>query len=279
MNRTAYGAELPRPALVVAILLALAGPLRLTAAERTEQLRELLRGALEAFDQAVAAARSNPLQAEQLYRRAAADFEALVASGVRNASLEYNLGNTYFRLGDTGRAVLHFRRALRLDPRHADTTANLEYVRQRVKPSLAPPGGQGLTDRLLFWRYNTSRGQRFWTAAILSAAGWLLLLLARWRWQSGLLLAAALVSIGLGLANAGLIFLELREERIEPAAVLVRGEHILRRGRGEAYEPARSEPLGPGIELRVLEQRADWVRVRLRNGETGWLPAISVERI
>jgi tetratricopeptide (TPR) repeat protein len=259
-------------------VLALAIPAILTAAERTEQLRELLRGALEAFDQAVAAARSNPSQAEQLYRRAAADFEALVASGVRNASLDYNLGNTYFRLGDPGRAVLHYRRALRLDPRHADAAANLEYVRQRVKPYLESPASQELTRRLLFWQHNTSRGQRFWAAAIFSAAGWLLLL-ARWRWRSGLLLGAGLVSIGLGLANAGLIVLELREEQSEPAAVLVRGEHVLRRGRGEAYEPARSEPLGPGVELRVLEQRADWVRVRLRNGETGWLPAAGVERV
>lgn len=260
------------------LLLLLAGTSRLAAAERAERLRELLRGALDAFDQAVSASRSNPSRAEQLYRRAAADFEALAASGVRNASLEYNLGNTYFRLGDLGRAVLHYRRALRLDPRHTDASANLEYVRQRVKPYLSPTAGTELTRRLLFWQYGTSRQQRFWAAAIFSAAGWLLLLL-RLRWPSGPLLVAALTCISLGLANGGLIAWELRSEQLEPAAVLVRGEHVLRRGRGEAYEPARSEALGPGVELRVLEERAGWVRVRLRNDETGWLPAQAVERV
>ena len=125
--------------MLLALMLAVAPAYGLCAPARAddgalspERQREILRDALSAFDDAVATARDNPARAEQLYRQAAAAFERLVADGVRSAALEYNLGNTRFRLGDLGRAVLHYRRAQRLDPGDAKLAENLrENERKR----------------------------------------------------------------------------------------------------------------------------------------------------
>ena len=84
-------------------------------AKRYDEARQILRDALNAFDDAVARVQNNPTEARELYRRAAASFEALTTAGLRNAALEYNLGNTYFRLDELRRAIVHYRRALRLD--------------------------------------------------------------------------------------------------------------------------------------------------------------------
>ncbi len=63
------------------------------------------------------------------YEEAIRGFEALASSGV-SASLLYNLGNSYARAGQSGRAILNYERALRLAPGDPDIRANLELVRK-----------------------------------------------------------------------------------------------------------------------------------------------------
>lgn len=64
---------------------------------------------------------------------AAADLyrEALTACGP-NTTLYYNLGNTCFRLGQTGKAVLNYERALRVDPSNSDARDNLRFVLSKI---------------------------------------------------------------------------------------------------------------------------------------------------
>lgn len=243
-----------------------------------EQQAELARSALEAFDRAAAASRDDPGRAMSLYRESAARFESLLESGVRSSALEYNLGNAYFRAGDLGRAILHYRRAQRLDPSRADTAANLDYARRRVEPLFSPSASSDLGDRLLFWNRTLSIQTRFRIAAVASLAGWALLCV--WLWRRATYLAAlGGVAVALGTANAASVAWQLRDETLRPHAVLCAANQVLRQGRGEGYDPVLSQPLGEGVEVRVLDTRGEWVEVRLVDGTRGWLPAASIERI
>jgi tetratricopeptide (TPR) repeat protein len=240
--------------------------------------REILRAALSAFDQAVEVARENPARAVQLYHQAEADFLALREAGVHNASLEYNLGNVYFRLGDLGRAILHYRRAAALKPGDERLVANLRYARDRVEPRVAPSGESRLAHQLLFWHYGVSPARRFWALMALTAAGWLLMFVwLRWR-QRGVLIAG-LVAAAAALAAGTSLLWQMHDEAHYPQAVIVGNETPLRLGRGEGSDLALKQPLGPGVELRILQQRGDWVEVRLPNDQTGWLPATGIERV
>ncbi|MGE0479798.1 MAG: hypothetical protein AB7Q17_04935 [Phycisphaerae bacterium] len=264
----------------VAMLVALFAIPALAASESLshDAQREILQKALAAFDQAVNVARRDESQAERLYRDAAAGFESLAAAGVRNAALEYNLGNTFFRLNDLGRAILHYRRAARLAAPAADLVANLEYARARVTPQFAPSGESRLFRQLFAWHVQTSRMSRLQAAGIAALIGSAALLLRlRWRnpalaWVAGGALAVA------GLA-AGSLVVQLRDEAAAPPAVVIRADTTLRLGRGEGYDPALAAPLGAGVELRIINERGDWLEIRLPTGVTGWLPAAAVERV
>lgn len=54
------------------------------------------------------------------------------------AALHFNLGNCALKSGDLGRAILEYRRALRLDPGFGPARANLEAAR-RLLPARVPP--------------------------------------------------------------------------------------------------------------------------------------------
>lgn len=243
---------------------------------------ESARGALAqdagmTFDQAIEQVHRNPDRARELFRQAADRYEALANDGVQNPNLEFNLGNTYYRLHDLGRAILHYRRGLRLQPSHTRLRANLAYAREHVQPSLAPPAGNQLLRSILFLHYDTSTTARWWACVAAGVIGWGCLL-ARLRWQRPVLLTAGAIGAVVGFTLGLSVLWDLQHARARPPAVVV-AEGTLRLGRGEGYEPALSQPLGPGVELRILEQRADWVHVELQDGKTGWLRADAVLRI
>jgi len=264
-------------ALVCGLLAELSDPVAAQPLSPARQ-RQVLREALALYDEAVAVSRTDPTQAAEMFRRSAAGLLALRAAGVRNAALEYNLGNVYFRLGELGRAVLHYRRAEQLSPHDHRLRANLRYARQRVEPNIAPSGQSRLVRQLAFWHYQTSPRQRFWALIVLSSIGWSLLF--AWLLRGYRLVAAGgLICVLLGLGSAASLLWQMVDERRHPHAVVINSEAYLRLGRGMGADLALKQALGPGVELRILRRHGEWVEVQLPSEQTGWLPADSLELV
>src|SRR5207237_6004412 len=78
-------------------------------------------------------AKANQAYSEGRFQEAAEGYESLVQSGQRNTNLFYDLGNAYYRLGNFGKAILNYERALALDPRHPEADANLRLARDEAR--------------------------------------------------------------------------------------------------------------------------------------------------
>ena len=64
--------------------------------------------------------KANSLYDAGNFSAAAATYQQEIHAGHYSSDLFFNLGNTYYRLGDLGRAVINYQRALLLEPRHAE---------------------------------------------------------------------------------------------------------------------------------------------------------------
>ena len=88
---------------------------------------------------------SNQLLAQQAYRaydqgrygEAAQLYQRLAESPAASAEVHYDLGNCHFKLGDLGRAILEYRRALARDPSLAPAQKNLELARRLLPARVA----------------------------------------------------------------------------------------------------------------------------------------------
>lgn len=264
--------------LVATLALLLSAEARADGGLSPQRQQEILHEALRAYDQAVAASRSDPQRAEDLYREASGGFRALIDAGIRNAALEYNLGNVHFRLGELGRAIVHYRRAERLAPGDVRLARNLRYARDRVEPVITPAGESLLTRQLFFWHFNTSPAQRFVALVLFQVVAYGCLV--AWIWTKRRSLAwVGIVAALLGGVVAGSLWHQLRQESRYPDAVVVDGSIQLRLGRGENADPALKQPLGRGVEVQIRQRLDRWVRVELRDGTTGWLPADAIEPV
>ncbi|HYD48238.1 MAG TPA: BatD family protein, partial [Terriglobales bacterium] len=110
----------------------------------------------------------NSAYAAGRYEEARQAYEAVLRSGWESAAVRFNLGNSYFKLGRKGLAIVHYERAAQLAPRDPDIEANLSFARSAT----------GADDcRPLWWqRLAFPLATRFTSAGLLQSA--LLLLTA-----------------------------------------------------------------------------------------------------
>lgn len=255
----------------------IAGAASTQAAPHAALAAELGR-AIEEFDQAQEIRTANPDGARLLLNSAAQRFESVIAAGVANGYLEYNLGNTYLQLADVGRAILHYRRAQRLIPRDPLLAENLGVARTRALLNIPPARSSAVYRSLFFWHYQTSPSGRYITALVAYVLFWILLALRASFPRPGLLMSAILAAL-VALAAGGSLAVQRWQDRTAPDAVVIANDVAVYKGPAATYQKQFEQPLQAGVEVRVREERGDWRRIELSDGSSGWVPKDSVEPV
>ncbi|MBV9130491.1 MAG: tetratricopeptide repeat protein [Verrucomicrobia bacterium] len=204
------------------------------------------------------------------YEAAKVNYLQLVRAGQYSAELFYNLGNVWFKLGDQGRAILNYERALLLNPSLEEAGSNLRTVLKIVGNDDQPT----LRDRIGVYAdyFPLAASIAFWIFAfsIFFASQKYLRFIVFWRRLcivAGfvfLLSAAACVWIGSGAkeANRALIIGSAADLKYGPAV------------------SARSvESLQIGERVQLISERGDWTFCRASTGDLGWILTRKAERI
>lgn len=71
------------------------------------------------------------------YSKAIEEYNKILDLGIDSGPLYYNMGNSYFKSGKLGMAILYYAKARRLMPYDSDLKANLNYARSLVETSAA----------------------------------------------------------------------------------------------------------------------------------------------
>jgi len=199
-------------------------------------------------------------------------WESLAREGLEDSRLWYNLGNAYFQRGRIGEAILGYRRALRLAPRDRELRDNLSLARARRPDGSAGDAGGGFTQRGWRWvRRSLSPGELAVLGLILLWTGTALLLLGILRAVSWKRLRWPLVAVGLllPLISAAAWTAEWQDWSGNEA-VLLAPVVAVNSGPGEDFITLFE--IHEGAELRVREERGNWVRVSLGEDLEGWIP-------
>ncbi|WP_336616508.1 tetratricopeptide repeat protein [Bacteroides acidifaciens] len=214
------------------------------------------------------------------YAAAIQVYEALLKNG-EAADVYYNLGNSYYKIGEIAKAVLNYERALLLQPGNNDIRANLEVARTKTIDKVEP------IPEIFFVS---------WTKSLInsmSVDAW-----ATWGIISFILLIVALyffifskrITWKKAGFISGIIFLI-----ITICANLFASEqkeHLINRNEAIIMNPSitvRSTPSENGTSLFILHEgrkvsikdnsMKEWKEIRLEDGKVGWIPASAIEVI
>ena len=208
-------------------------------------------------------AKANADYAAGHFPEAIAGYESLVRGHQWNPALFYDLGNAYFRKGDSGRAILNYERA----------RAQSESCRSAGEPTVgARPGARSRTRSGLIEAHLSflNRDQYAWlaAAAFWSAATIFCGFLFRPATGGGLDFRTGLVGHTAGAAFAAYQF-ETGSAGHDLA--IVTSKNI--QARLATAESAGSVlQLPAGSEIKILSTRGDWSYAALPNDLRGWIP-------
>lgn len=224
----------------------------------------------EEFRIASEAGEANPQAAKEAYLRAAEIFTQIIRSGVKNADIYYNLGNCYFQAKDYPMAILQYRRALIYDSGDAKINSNLATAHRMLNTENVPESSGGFLSQILSANssipllikeyFNKISYALFWGGLI----GFLLL---RKRVAKKKFLIIAIVW-WLSLVSVALVsyFATTNSD-----GVILTGEVVARKGDGDNYSAAFTEPLPAGTEFVLLEKRGEWLKIELSEDKKCWI--------
>jgi tetratricopeptide (TPR) repeat protein len=216
--------------------------------------------------------KANQEYAQGHFKEAISGYEALVRAGQWSPNLFYDLGNAYFRVGDFGRAILNYERALALDRHHPETTANLQIARDEAH---ALELQQGWPERYLQFasvnEYSIAAAIAFWLGAFAIVT----LMFARRR-SVALIATIIFCLLVSGLAICAVYTLERGSSG--SARAVITGKNV--QARLATADTANSVlALPPGSEIKILSTRGDWIYAALPNKLRGWIPAKDAQQV
>lgn len=228
-------------------------------------------------------AADNFAEAAELYRQ-------IISTEGTSPELLYNLGNCYYRLGQPGKAIVSYERALRIDPTFADARTNLAFVNSRI---VDRPGERGSFMSNTFDRAATAQSANSWAwiafaLFVVTAAGIALYLFAE-----------NVTMRKIGFFGAGALFilfavsivLAFRGRAIatnHDVAIITTPSVILSTSPREPKD--RNEEamlLHEGSKMIILDSISaqndttgmKWLDVQVDNAHRAWIKSTAVERI
>ena len=198
------------------------------------------------------------------YSAAIRQFEQLVAQGVAEPEVLYNLGNAYFRSGRLAPAIANYERALHLDPGLEDARENLATCIKLTERNLPKPPPPEWEQGLLFWHFGLRPETALVLAPLCWGLVWVVLGMRQVRRMPYLRRTAAIAALG-ALAFGASWWAKNHPQQLAVAAGWRVPVHYGR----SADETVHFELL-EGDRVLIDRRENGWARVETAGGERGW---------
>ena len=220
---------------------------------------------------------ANQFYMDQSYEKAAQAYEQLLKTGKTAPEIYFNLGNSYYKSGNIAAAILNYERAKKLRPSDPDISYNLRMANLNTIDKIEP------LPQLFYekwWDDYVNEGSVNRRAVIVVIFFWLTLAVGIvYLFSRRILLRKVTFFLMLILAISGtftwyLTYLQNRHLNNHQAAIIFSDS---------AY--AKSSPddkssnlflLHAGTRIEVLDELKGWKKVRIANGNEGWIAADAI---
>ena len=215
------------------------------------------------------------------YAEAISVYETILANDGESADIHYNLGNAYYKAGEIAKSILAYERASLLSPGDADIAFNLELARSKTVDKVAPTYKFFLVE----WIESIVNIASMQTWCVIGVIFFILLLALALAFLFGKSVVARKVAFFSALfclfvtLFANFAALHLYHYLTERTGAIVTQPSVT----------AKSTPSASGTDLFVIHEgrkvtisddsMQGWKEIELEDGNIGWVPAESIERI
>lgn len=221
---------------------------------------------------------ANKYYSDAMYEEAARVYEMLLSEGIKTGSLYYNLGNTYFRLGRMGKAMVNYERAKRLMPDDEDIISNYFFVKSAL----------GVKDIEQKYRWYEkiylaiinifSIKTWFFMASVSFVVLCIVLGIGILKYPYRKITAAVSAVIGVIVLLSLILFYRSYSEQIGTATgIIISPKAEVRYS--PSYSGVVAFKLQEGMKAQIIRKENDWSYIRLNRESSGWIQSELIEQI
>jgi tetratricopeptide (TPR) repeat protein len=224
--------------------------------------------------------KANDLYSGGDYHSAAQEYELILKERGVAPEVYYNLGNAYYKLNETGKAILNYERALRLDPTNEDAKVNLTLAGQKVVDNVTQMPSFFLVRWLdiLTKQLNSNEWLAISVLFFILALGGIMIFVFGFAvnirkisfYVAGLFFAITIVTM---------IFAGIRKDQVvnHKEAVIMSGVVVVKSSPDKSGTDLFQ--LHEGTKVKVKSSLGEWTEIVLGNGNVGWVENNTIEKI
>ncbi len=212
------------------------------------------------------------------YSDAVVYYEKVLSMGLESAEIYYNLGNAYFKLNELAPAIYNYEKALMLSPSDEDILFNLKIANSRITDKI------DVVPELFFQRWWKSFYRLFpgdtWAlfsliffGLFLSALG--IFLLSRRVTYRKIGLWAAVVFLVLASFSFAFAWKDQSRQTEKRNGIIFEPAVVVKSSPDEASVDLFV--LHEGTKVEIQDKLDKWVKIKIANGNVGWLPATTLK--
>ena len=214
------------------------------------------------------------------FNKAIESYLSIIEAGEHSAALYFNLGNSYYKLNQIAPSIYYYEKALLLKPNDSEIKNNLGYAQNMTLDAIDTIPQTGFSkiynDIIKFFFFDE------WALiAVIGIVLFVLLYLTfyflRYASQKRFAFILSLVALFIAIVAVVIAFLQYNEFKADQPAIIFDSEVSVK------SEPnKRSQQifqLHEGTKVQVLEELNDWNKIKIADGQIGWLPSESIKTL
>lgn len=215
---------------------------------------------------------ANQLYQQTAYKEALVTYDSIVRQGLPSATLYYNMGNCYYRTGNIPSALLYYERAQLLDPKNPDIKHNIMVANTKITdkfekmPELFP---------IRWWKAFTalfSTDEWAFLSLIILGLSALSFILFRISCAYTLKKTSFLFGVFLLMAFMVCSLGALQQYRLlnkKTAIIFITKTNVTSSPDGAGNNKFT---IHAGSKVEIIDEINDYQKIRIINGNTGWIP-------
>ncbi len=222
---------------------------------------------------------ANELYNTGYYQEAIDRYNSILGANQHSAELYFNLANCYYKLNEIGPSIFYYEKALQLSPDDTDILNNLGYAQKMTIDTVLEVPENGIS-KFINKTLNSLSVDGWATRSVGLVFLFVILFLGYYLSRSEskkrlFFVSSSIVFIVL-LTSLGLLFKKERLDATTHPAIIFAKESEVRSEPNLGSET--SFTLHEGTKVLIVETyNSDWSKIKLRNGETGWVSTVDLK--
>lgn len=212
------------------------------------------------------------------YQKAVGFYNGILENGKHSAELYFNLGNCHYKLDEIGPSIYYYEKALLLQPNDQEIKNNLSFaqnMRLDAIEEMPKTAMNRLHDSVVLALTPDYWGYLAVAMMLLFVLGFIIYYILFSATQKRIAFIAANTALFISIFSVVMGYLGNRYQKSKNPAIVFEREVVITSEPNERSEKVFA--LHEGTKVNVLESLENWSKIKIADGQTGWMPSESLK--